>query len=1147
MKRALIDLRSILWTGLMAGKGENSRKVVFNGKEINVNDADHGYDNALDHILMVLEDLGIQPRDIILVDEGKNSKRMRLRMFEGYKAGREQPDDQTIEFNKAKEMLITALLNVGAQLAWQDGMEADDVIAYLARNLKGERWIVSNDGDLAALIAPEQGIHLWQRGARDQNPFGPFSPRFITVYKALVGDSSDKYGGAYKFGEGAWNKLLDLFGEEGLETLEGLIVGKRLLELGEDVGELKELQRVIDGAEGVYVSYALAKLYPEKVNTLRQPLSWRAGMVRNVCDETDDRLRGFSGQVRLIHAGNYAQAKAWAAEQIRKSPYVALDIETSTPPESDEWLAAQDKEDGSVVDVFGSELTGLGMTFGPNCQYTFYLTHDHVEEAGVTNLTREQVRDFVDMVPREKVTLVHNAQFELPVLYQEWGADWADDPEYHGFLRCVRDTRIMSSYVDENRRAGLKGLSSEILGYEQENYDHVTKVIYLPYNMPSTGKEVRRWEDEDGVEWVEVQHKMNELTAKHVLSYGADDCICTAALANHFRIIMEIENTYDVFEEVETFPAYLTALGFVQGVDFDAEAMRKMEKEDDETYEKSWAVLRDYLIELKWDGVVCPVFTDLEPASVKAAFEIVTGHPLDTRVRNRDKMARVIELWAEENDHSTAAVLAVAVNDGDLDTVNKLAAANFNGEPKLDLASPKQMKGLLYDHIGMPIHIINDVTDLEKQHNKPLFEAVRKFKRKRSGATDVTITDDDLKLLRAKAKTDETAIAFALAFSRDLISDRDVEALEAVKSMKKVMTRRSLFYKNYRYARHWKDGKIHSSMNQCAAVTRRYSSSGPNLQQLPKKGEGVKFRECLLPHHKNAVICSVDFKGQELRLAAERSQDKNMLACYVGDNLKDPHSITAAGAMKLKWGSQAVKELFAQYGSEGDDEYSLFLKVHAIGKSAPIGKKADDLRKDSKNVNFTAQFGGQAAKISERLIMPLEDAQLFLQARAEMFPDVEVAAKKAEQVCMNTGYATTLMGARRHLAKGILSNSSQEQQRAARQAWNMEIQGSAAEMTKLAMARLWKSGLLWKYDVRFIAPIHDELVTSIAAKDAVEVIKVKHECMTAPYSTMKVPVWGSISVGPDFAHQAECGDWYIKENIESALSDIFDEREALAA
>ena len=57
----------------------------------------------------------------------------------------------------------------------------------------------------------------------------------------------------------------------------------------------------------------------------------------------------------------------------------------------------------------------------------------------MTNLTLQQVRDFVDLIPRKTKTIVHNAQFELPVLYCEWGEDWKDDPEWHGFLRNVRE------------------------------------------------------------------------------------------------------------------------------------------------------------------------------------------------------------------------------------------------------------------------------------------------------------------------------------------------------------------------------------------------------------------------------------------------------------------------------------------------------------------------------------------------------------------------------------------------------------------------------------------------------------------------------------------------------------------------------------
>ena len=420
IRRAIIDLRSVLWTALLAGKDiEFGRKINFNGKEILINSAHHGYENAVDHIILVLEELKLQPRDIIFVDEGRNSKLMRQTFFPDYKAGRDRAPEQYEQFNLCKQMMLDAFLGLGAQLCWQDGMEADDVIAYVARKLQGERYIVTNDGDLAVCIDPDNGVHLFRQGRIDYNPYGPFSPKLIPVYKALVGDSSDGYGGAYKFGDAAFLKVLEAFGEEGLELLEKLIIDKQLSKLAEDVGEVKELQKVMDGAESVYTCYALARLHVEKVNTMRKPLQWRAGMVKPVGTFEDERLRKWAGQVRLIHAGNYDEAVKWAKGQIAASPFVTLDIETSTPEASDEWLMLRGKEE--KVDVFGSELTGLGMTFGPNLQFTLYLSHDHVEEKGAANLTKDQVKKFVQLIPPDVQIIVHQAQFEIPVIFNSLG------------------------------------------------------------------------------------------------------------------------------------------------------------------------------------------------------------------------------------------------------------------------------------------------------------------------------------------------------------------------------------------------------------------------------------------------------------------------------------------------------------------------------------------------------------------------------------------------------------------------------------------------------------------------------------------------------------------------------------------------------
>ena len=117
-----------------------------------------------------------------------------------------------------------------------------------------------------------------------------------------------------------------------------------------------------------------------------------------------------------------------------------------------------------------------------------------------------------------------------------------------------------------------------------------------------------------------------------------------------------------------------------------------------------------------------------------------------------------------------------------------------------------------------------------------------------------------------------------------------------------------------------------------------------------------------------------------------------------------------------------------------------------------------------------------------------------------------------------------------------------EASKAERQVGNFWIQGSAAEMTKLAMARMWQSGVFagaTQYDAVFYAPIHDEVVFSVHRKDALEVIKIVHRCMTAQYANMQIPIVSSISLGPDFGKQTECGDYVNEDVINKALEGAF--------
>ncbi len=1115
-KRLIVDVSSLCWTGLLAGKDEEfSRQVEHNGRTVTVNGWQHGWENVINSLVSAWEKTGIQPKDTILVYETGNSKGLRKRFLPSYKDGRDdgRPQDAYTEFNTLKDKLLDAVRSLGGATVTRPNLEADDVIAYLAEKLQGYRVIMTGDADLGACITDE--VHLWRKGELvTENPIGPWPVSWIPVYKALVGDSSDKIPGAKGFGEKAWLDLIAIFGADGIELMEGLIVHKQLDRLVEDVADFKALQRIIDNKDMVYASYAAGKLYPEQCENMRVPLQWSPGYVKPRAEIEDERLRKFGGVTRLVHAGNYDEAVKWALPFLKASDSVALDIETSVPDEAIEWLQAvknTDKEDKLGVDVLGSQLNGLSLTFGPNNQYTLYFTCGHLHDDETPNLTSEQIRQVVSQIPADRPIVIHNVSFELPILYMEWG-HLQEDNGWHGFLPNCHDTKILANYVNENISTGLKQCSKHYFDYDQISYQEVTQ-----------------------------GRRMDELTPYEVLKYGADDTIMTAALYQHFKVICEIEDSWGVYEKVEVKPAYLTALAFVQGTPISLERMLELEREDLAAAAEHQKVIDSFLIAKGWEGTVCPVFTsdDLKvPAKIKEIYKFVIGEDLKTMVRTPDKIYRLIAA-ENEADH---LLLAKYMEEGNIDQINDWVASRFDGKPELNLGSPNQMRRLLYEVLNLEVKIINPLTDNERANKRDLADACYKFGKIERGSESVEpLTDEEKKLLIQKASTDDTAMQFALL---DDLEPEVRQFLEELMALKKINTRCNLFYNKYRNIRHWKTNKVHASVNQCATVTRRYSSSGPNLQQLPKKGEGVKFREIFVPHQRDAVICSMDFSGQELRNGADQSGDEAMKACYIGDNKRDIHATAAAGAMISKWGQNTVEKFAQKYGIDFSDEssYDLFMAVRNSEDPADA-KLADDLRKVAKNVVFGSQYDAQAPTLAKTIIIPVPEAQLFLDAKKAMFPRFEVWKEEVVAELHRTGYVTTLLGARRHLADQLLSDNKWEVAKAERQGPNMKIQGSAAEQTKLCMAALWDSGALFKYNARFIAPIHDELVTSVAIEDAAEFIKIKHECMTIKYLN-EVPEVASISVGPNFGVQYECGDDYDLDAINVALNKC---REAVAA
>lgn len=1063
--RLAFDMSSVLWTCLSVGVDKEGSKIEHNGRLIQVNTAAYGYEAAVNHMVFTMKNCGLAPKDTIMVFEGMDSKAPRLAITNTYKSKRgNRPSEAYMQFQLLKEKLQDTFGKLGALSLTQDNAEGDDTLGWLAVNSEEDLIISTNDGDMTVLNGTNgygAKITVIVNGVVGENKYGDWPCQYVTVYKALLGDTNDSIPGIKGFGPVAWKEFLDGFGVEGLKELDRMA---RLDSLDDLIPNLDDpmVARIYEGRAGFLQSFKLAQIHPEWVNTLNYPLQFMPGLVKGTTG--DERLVQWEENTTLVTADNWESVKEWMRPKLLGTLEVPLDIETSTPEESDEWLAAQGEEEGtSKVDVIGSELTGMSLTFGDNLQFTVYISVDH---ADTNNVSSAQLRDFIKECSEAGIKFViHNYNFEGPVLFNGWGLEWLDNGS-EGFLPNCLDTKLEASYVDENDRLGLKHLSKKWFDYDQVDYKTVTTI--------------------DG-----VPHKMNQLSAAHVKDYGCDDTIVTGSLHNFFKLFMQLEHTYKVYLQVEIDAMYAHAQSFVHGVKCDVAKSKELEAIDDATFNAAQTVFEGYLVSKGWAGTVAPTYSaDSTPAELKDAFYIVHGRPLETAVRKLDRIADAME---EQGGKS----LAHFVREGRWEQMTTHVRSYWTAKPIFNTGSPKQMQNLMYEVMGLPIRVKNKPTPIMRKAGIP-----------------------------GTPKTDALAFAYALAMDA---SEELKPVLEALKLMKMVEIRRGLYYKPYPYFVHWKTGRIHSSHNQCATNTRRASESGPNKQQMPKhpkiEGQPARFREVIIPHKKNAVIVSMDFASQELRVIADYSRDQNMIDCYVGDNLKDMHALTGLGiAIRKQPAIEWSYELFEQI--RGD-------------KTSPMHKEVKEYRNLGKKVNFTTEYGAMAPKLAATMLISEDEAQAYIDAKEAAFPRAGEWKQEVIAEARACGYVLTKLGAKRHLQAAFTSGDRFEASKAERQSVNFKIQSSSAEMTKLAEGRMFRARLEQLFDCEIIGPVHDEVLASCAIEDLAEFLPAMHACMVAQYADMTVPIESSISFGPSFGVQLEIGSYPTPEALDAGMTEYY--------
>lgn len=255
-----------------------------------------------------------------------------------------------------------------------------------------------------------------------------------------------------------------------------------------------------------------------------------------------------------------------------------------------------------------------------------------------------------------------------------------------------------------------------------------------------------------------------------------------------------------------------------------------------------------------------------------------------------------------------------------------------------------------------------------------------------------------------------------------------------------------------------KTGRVHTSYAQAVAVTGRLSSNNPNLQNIPiRTAKGREIRKAFIPRDENHILVSADYSQIELRIVAAISGDENM--CHAFTHGIDIHTATAA-------------------------------KVFGVDTEAVT----KEMRYKAKSVNFGIIYGQGAFGLAENLGISRTEAKEIIDNYKKEFPNIQQYMSDTIQFAKDNGYVQTLMGRKRWL-RDINSSNFTVRGFAERNAINSPIQGTAADMIKLAMIRIHKAFKEKGFQSKMLLQVHDELVFDVLKSELEQVKPVILECM----------------------------------------------------
>ncbi len=273
-------------------------------------------------------------------------------------------------------------------------------------------------------------------------------------------------------------------------------------------------------------------------------------------------------------------------------------------------------------------------------------------------------------------------------------------------------------------------------------------------------------------------------------------------------------------------------------------------------------------------------------------------------------------------------------------------------------------------------------------------------------------------------------------------------------------------------------GRIHTSFNQAVTATGRLSSANPNLQNIPVREEqGRRIREAFIPSDDGHLLLSADYSQVELRLMAHLSGDESLI-----DAFRHGEDIHAATAAKL------------------------------FGKT--IGEVTGDERRKAKTANFGIIYGISAFGLSQRLELPRSEAKDIIDGYFQSYPKVREYMDRVAREAREKGYVTTIFGRRRYL-NDINSRNAVARGLAERNAVNAPIQGSAADIMKIAMVKMAREFRRLGLRSKMILQVHDEIIVDMLREEQETVVKVVTEAMENA-ARLSVPLITDYGIGKNW-------------------------------